>query len=175
MNVHQEPAYSNGLVSLKKVGDLFTTTSDRARQRGSCARKWRRCSFVSLMCMDRVSWIRTTASDSNDKVLPWSFRPLTSANYASAYHDNVPAHLSLAVRKYWMEKIFPRCHTHPTARQRPLWLFSVHQTQIGAERDAIQWFRIAVPKLGGVEKVQGGAWHPNEINKKITKIISSNL
>ncbi len=31
MNVCWEPAYSNGLVDLKKVGDLFTMTSDRVR------------------------------------------------------------------------------------------------------------------------------------------------
>ncbi len=31
MNVRQESAYLNGLVGLKKVGDLFTMTSDWAR------------------------------------------------------------------------------------------------------------------------------------------------
>ncbi len=30
MNVRREPAYSNGLIGLKNVRDLFTTTSDRA-------------------------------------------------------------------------------------------------------------------------------------------------
>ncbi len=27
----------------------------------------------------------------------------------------------------WRKKIFPHCHTHPTARPRSLWLFSVHE------------------------------------------------
>ncbi len=51
------------------------------------------------------------------------------------------AHSSLAVCDYLVEQIFPRCHTHPTARPRPMRLFSVYQTQIDAERDTSQWFR----------------------------------
>ncbi len=38
----------------------------------------------------------------------------------------------------WRKKIFLHCHTHPTAPTSSLRLFSVHQTQVGAERDAIR-------------------------------------
>ncbi len=41
-------------------------------------------SFVFWCTWNCASWIRTTASNSNGEVLPWSFRPLTSANYANA-------------------------------------------------------------------------------------------
>ncbi len=107
MNGCWEPAYSNEHVGLKKVGDLLTT-SDQVRQQGCSARKWRQCSFVFFMCME--SFIMNSYHRIRQQRR--SFRLLTSTNYASAYHDNAPAHSSLMVCEYfWWKKIFPRCHT----------------------------------------------------------------
>ncbi len=46
-------------------------------------------------------------------------------------------HLSQYVDIWW-KQILPHCHTHPAAQPHPLRPFSVHQTQVGAERDAIR-------------------------------------
>ncbi len=129
MNVPREPAYSNGLVRLKKVGDLFTTTSDWAPVTVTTnANVNRLCALLTTNRCLMTLMLLVELGINHESVHQLLHDKLHIRKLCTKLVPNALAHSLSWYANIWRKKYFHVAIPTLQPRPRSLQLLSVYQT-----------------------------------------------